>query len=189
MVVTLVAPRDGGLPTTSLPCGATAPSRPGVTTRYVPPTRAPLSIACVVGHHDVHRAALWNKQTSSGTFDGGSELQFPVDHRCEGGGSAQQRHSFARGAPHGHDNDGEVRQCRRIGVDCVPAAEPAERWARSVSKSNGVRVACGGCHNRKKGIRVIVTLECTEARKEGATPSRYTTEKVRTQLSTHASCV
>jgi large subunit ribosomal protein L33 len=32
---------------------------------------------------------------------------------------------------------------------------------------------------RKKGIRVIVTLECTEARKEGATPSRYTTEKNR----------
>lgn len=28
-----------------------------------------------------------------------------------------------------------------------------------------------------KGPRVIVTLECTEARKEGASPSRYTTTK------------
>ena len=26
---------------------------------------------------------------------------------------------------------------------------------------------------------MIVTLECTEARAEGATPSRYTTQKVR----------
>ncbi len=29
----------------------------------------------------------------------------------------------------------------------------------------------------KKENRVIVTLECTEARKEGLTPSRYTTTK------------
>jgi large subunit ribosomal protein L33 len=29
----------------------------------------------------------------------------------------------------------------------------------------------------KKGARVIVTLECTEARKLGLTPSRYTTTK------------
>lgn len=28
-----------------------------------------------------------------------------------------------------------------------------------------------------KGPRVIITLECTEARKEGKTPSRYTTTK------------
>jgi large subunit ribosomal protein L33 len=28
-----------------------------------------------------------------------------------------------------------------------------------------------------KGPRVIVTLECTEARKEGGSPSRYTTTK------------
>jgi large subunit ribosomal protein L33 len=28
-----------------------------------------------------------------------------------------------------------------------------------------------------KGPRVIVTLECTESRKEGASPSRYTTTK------------
>jgi hypothetical protein len=31
---------------------------------------------------------------------------------------------------------------------------------------------------KKKGIRIIVTLECTEARGEGATPSRYCTQKV-----------
>jgi large subunit ribosomal protein L33 len=30
---------------------------------------------------------------------------------------------------------------------------------------------------KKKGIRLIVTLECTEARPEGKTPSRYTTQK------------
>ncbi len=29
----------------------------------------------------------------------------------------------------------------------------------------------------KKGDRIIVTLECTESRKIGATPSRYTTTK------------
>lgn len=40
------------------------------------------------------------------------------------------------------------------------------------------------CH-RKKGIRCIVTLECTESRKEGATPSRYTTEKVREEPDPH----
>jgi hypothetical protein len=34
------------------------------------------------------------------------------------------------------------------------------------------------CMAKKKGIRVIITIECQEARKEGGTPSRYTTEKV-----------
>ncbi len=29
----------------------------------------------------------------------------------------------------------------------------------------------------KKGSRVVITLECTEARKEGKSPSRYTTTK------------
>jgi len=28
-----------------------------------------------------------------------------------------------------------------------------------------------------KGSRVVITLECTEARKEGKSPSRYTTSK------------
>ncbi len=32
---------------------------------------------------------------------------------------------------------------------------------------------------KKKDVRVIVTLECTEAKAEGATPSRYTTTKNR----------
>ena len=31
----------------------------------------------------------------------------------------------------------------------------------------------------KKGARVIITLECTEAAKEGKTASRYTTMKYR----------
>ena len=31
---------------------------------------------------------------------------------------------------------------------------------------------------KKKGVRCIVTLECTEARGLGQTPSRYTTQKV-----------
>ncbi|GMH44141.1 hypothetical protein BSKO_12075 [Bryopsis sp. KO-2023] len=35
------------------------------------------------------------------------------------------------------------------------------------------------CMAKKKGVRCIVTLECTEARKEGGTPSRYTTQKSR----------
>ncbi|NTV47070.1 MAG: 50S ribosomal protein L33 [Chlorobiales bacterium] len=30
---------------------------------------------------------------------------------------------------------------------------------------------------KSKGNRLVITLECTEARKEGATPSRYTTQK------------
>ena len=29
----------------------------------------------------------------------------------------------------------------------------------------------------KKGDRIIITLECTEAKKESASPSRYTTTK------------
>lgn len=34
------------------------------------------------------------------------------------------------------------------------------------------------CMAKKKGIRVVVTLECTEARALGKPPSRYTTQKV-----------
>jgi large subunit ribosomal protein L33 len=36
---------------------------------------------------------------------------------------------------------------------------------------------------KKKGVRIIVTLECTEAKSTGATPSRYCTQKV-----PHRSC-
>lgn len=32
---------------------------------------------------------------------------------------------------------------------------------------------------KKKGVRLIVTVECTEAKGEGATPSRYVTQKNR----------
>uniref|UniRef100_A0A061RX87 Large subunit ribosomal protein L33 n=1 Tax=Tetraselmis sp. GSL018 TaxID=582737 RepID=A0A061RX87_9CHLO len=35
------------------------------------------------------------------------------------------------------------------------------------------------CMAKKKGVRCIITLECTEARAEGATPSRYVTQKNR----------
>ena len=31
---------------------------------------------------------------------------------------------------------------------------------------------------KKKGVRIIVTLECTEAKSAGTTPSRYCTQKV-----------
>ncbi|GFR52629.1 hypothetical protein Agub_g15219 [Astrephomene gubernaculifera] len=32
---------------------------------------------------------------------------------------------------------------------------------------------------KKKGVRLIVTIECTEAKGQGATPSRYVTQKNR----------
>jgi len=50
----------------------------------------------------------------------------------------------------------------------APVAAPAQTACRSV-----VTMA------KKKGVRIIVTLECTEARAEGATPSRYCTQKNR----------
>jgi large subunit ribosomal protein L33 len=34
-----------------------------------------------------------------------------------------------------------------------------------------------------KGARIRVTIECTEARKEGKSPSRYITEKNKTKTS------
>lgn len=34
---------------------------------------------------------------------------------------------------------------------------------------------------KKKGVRLIVTIECTEAKGKGETPSRYVTQKVRTR--------
>ena len=39
------------------------------------------------------------------------------------------------------------------------------------------------CMAKKKGVRCIVTLECTEARGEGVPPTRYTTQKVACLLS------
>ena len=35
----------------------------------------------------------------------------------------------------------------------------------------------------KKEVRIVVTLECTEAKAEGVTPSRYTTTKNRRNTS------
>jgi hypothetical protein len=56
----------------------------------------------------------------------------------------------------------------RMSYRVAPVAAPSQTAYRSV-----VTMA------KKKGIRIIVTLECTEARGEGATPSRYCTQKVR----------
>ena len=39
------------------------------------------------------------------------------------------------------------------------------------------------CMAKKKGIRRIITLECTEARETGASPSRYTTQVRRSAIS------
>eukprot|EP00195_Chlamydomonas_chlamydogama_P015192 CAMPEP_0202889972 /NCGR_PEP_ID=MMETSP1392-20130828/503_1 /ASSEMBLY_ACC=CAM_ASM_000868 /TAXON_ID=225041 /ORGANISM="Chlamydomonas chlamydogama, Strain SAG 11-48b" /LENGTH=60 /DNA_ID=CAMNT_0049573433 /DNA_START=183 /DNA_END=365 /DNA_ORIENTATION=- len=36
---------------------------------------------------------------------------------------------------------------------------------------------------KKKGVRIIVTLECTEAKLENGTPSRYCTQKNRKNTS------
>ncbi|KAG7673716.1 hypothetical protein Ndes2526B_g02827 [Nannochloris sp. 'desiccata'] len=51
-------------------------------------------------------------------------------------------------------------------VQSTPAMQPQSVGTRSVT-----------CMAKKKGIRLIVTIECTEARQEGSTPSRYTTQK------------
>lgn len=53
----------------------------------------------------------------------------------------------------------------RAGIRVAPAAAPAT-GSRQVT-----------CMAKKKGVRCIITLECTEARGQGATPSRYTTQK------------
>ncbi|KAK9810631.1 hypothetical protein WJX73_005928 [Symbiochloris irregularis] len=55
----------------------------------------------------------------------------------------------------------------KASVQTLPA--PSSQGCRSVTT----------CMAKKKGIRCIVTLECTEARKLGLTPSRYTTQKNR----------
>lgn len=54
----------------------------------------------------------------------------------------------------------------KLQITAEPRANPnAQRMVTTMAK--------------KKGVRCIVTLECTEARTEGATPSRYVTQKVR----------
>ena len=53
----------------------------------------------------------------------------------------------------------------------APKAAPSTNATRQVT-----------CMAKKKGIRCIVTLECTEARGEGGTPSRYVTQKVLSSL-------
>lgn len=48
----------------------------------------------------------------------------------------------------------------------------AARPAMPTSVSSGATRSVT-CMAKKKGVRMIVTLECTEARAEGGTPSRY----------------
>ena len=51
------------------------------------------------------------------------------------------------------------------------------QWPFSQASEGGTRLPLtAGCPSA--GVRCIVTLECTEARGEGGTPSRYTTQKV-----------
>ena len=56
----------------------------------------------------------------------------------------------------------------RMSLRVAPCAAPA----------SGTATRCVTTMARKKGVRIIVTLECTEARGEGKTPSRYVTQKV-----------
>lgn len=61
------------------------------------------------------------------------------------------------------------RMTYRVAAAPAPASTTAFRQVTTMAK--------------KKGVRIIVTLECTEARAAGATPSRYCTQKVKIQLS------
>ena len=64
---------------------------------------------------------------------------------------------------------GSQRLCgNRLTYSVVAAPSPAATATRQVTTMA-----------KKKGVRIIVTMECTEARGEGNTPSRYTTQKVR----------
>ncbi len=56
----------------------------------------------------------------------------------------------------------------RLNLRLAPAPKPNPEAPRQVT-------VCA----KKKGVRCIVTLECTEARGLGATPSRHTTQKAR----------
>ena len=51
------------------------------------------------------------------------------------------------------------------------------RFSVSVTPPRAVGPRQVTCMARKKGIRCIITIECTEARGLGMTPSRYTTQK------------
>lgn len=54
----------------------------------------------------------------------------------------------------------------RLSYRIAPEPTPAPTAFREVT-----------CMAKKKGVRLIVTLECTEAKGLNATPSRYTTQK------------
>jgi hypothetical protein len=49
--------------------------------------------------------------------------------------------------------------------------------------SSSMGLVCGA-----QGVRLIVTVECTEAKKEGATPSRYCTQKASNLFICNSGC-
>lgn len=51
-----------------------------------------------------------------------------------------------------------------------------------VNKPQGLGSRSVTCMAKKKGIRLIVTLECTEARQEGGTPSRVSNKSFLSSL-------
>merc|ERR1712118_604145 len=58
-----------------------------------------------------------------------------------------------------------------IGLDqlCMhPSEDAAEQYSKARTTS---------CMAKKKGVRLIITLECVEAKVAGGTPSRYTSQK------------
>lgn len=56
--------------------------------------------------------------------------------------------------------------------------QPAEREKQGCVANPGRPACCPPRPRRKKGVRIIVTMECTEARSLNETPSRYCTQKV-----------
>lgn len=66
---------------------------------------------------------------------------------------------------------------QRMSLRVAPTPAPAQTAFRQVTAMA-----------KKKGVRIIVTVECTEAEKEGGTPSRYCTQKVRHRGAVNSEC-
>ena len=64
---------------------------------------------------------------------------------------------------------------RPVAPMMAAAARPSIAGAGNASR----QVTCMAKKKASSKGRLIVTLECTEARGEGATPTRYTSQKVR----------
>ena len=91
-------------------------------------------------------------------------------HDSQLGGHVETKRRMPLAA--GHNMHGEEEGCAEEGSSLVVLglAQPHEM---------SFTVGCPVC----AGVRCIVTLECTEARAAGATPSRYTTQKVQQSAS------